>query len=472
MQVGVPPVNGQLLQQVEAQLVAEVHQLARAEEVGADGVDIAALHHEQVLPQPVLRRIHAALGMERQVVHPAEFHRRAVERGAAVAHFKTAEADHLTEDLLRLAFQVHAEGQRIEIRHFGVPALHRASGHLQADGLLRLLQGDEVGHQARDAVGVGDLRGHGDDVIGGQRRAGIGQRHLAAQHAGGIILQQRRLQEGVADMHRLHRVQEGGAAEADKLQRVAGHVKLHRGMAAVETHRYRVRAGRGLVGDIHLDGSEAAPLLRYRLAVPVDAPGGVDALEAEQYALAGPRVGHRHPAADDGAVVGVQVLHRHPVPAGDGIRRLLRVIVEDLAGLLDRRPRRLRRAAGQLRFGPREGPVRYFPLAFQPHRLDARQFRYPAGGDQRRLAAVGQRHRLHGGQGELGRNGVVNTGHHRWHTSPAENCPMIHRGLCQGKPRQLPPVTPRRYPLFLCIFSKRGVIGLTPSRKGAKTRVK
>ena len=78
------PVDGQFLQQVDAQLVAQRGQAARAEVMRADAVDVGLLHQLQVLPQPGFRGIQAVLRMIGEVIHPAELHRGAVQPRAFI----------------------------------------------------------------------------------------------------------------------------------------------------------------------------------------------------------------------------------------------------------------------------------------------------------------------------------------------------------------------------------------------------
>ena len=89
---------------------------------GAHGVDVVALHRQQVAAQGLHGHDTAAVGAEIVAVHALEHDAFAIEVHHAVFHFKPAEADALGNGFEHTAVRVaHGQQQVIEIRRLAAP---------------------------------------------------------------------------------------------------------------------------------------------------------------------------------------------------------------------------------------------------------------------------------------------------------------------------------------------------------------
>ena len=105
---------------------------------GANGIDVVALHGQQVAANLILRNGSTAFGAEIVAVRTLEHDALAVEVHDGVLQFEPAEADALANDLQHLAAAVlDREQQVIQIRRFAAPQARGFDRHLNVKLALR-----------------------------------------------------------------------------------------------------------------------------------------------------------------------------------------------------------------------------------------------------------------------------------------------------------------------------------------------
>ena len=337
------PVDGQLLQEVDAHLVAEAGELVVAEEVGAYGVDVGLLHEVEASPQPRFGRVHPVLGVIGEVVDAAELDGVAVELRPVGREVEPAKAGAVAEGLPGLPGGGELELDGVEVGEFVVPQRRPRDGGVEVDVLL---PGGGNGDALRRVEGLPPVaveKAQPQRRLGG-RVARVSQRDRAVDAAGVERFVELHAKRVFRDRAGLDGVQAGRLREARELDGVPNHVHLHVLVPTEEPHGDdRLFARREVIGRVDFDGRQTAAVVGQQRAVDVHPPRGVDRLEPQPNPLARPRCGDGDATAEHRAVVLVDVRERDAVPVGHLVIDLLRlgVGVEDLARLLHTLPQRV-----------------------------------------------------------------------------------------------------------------------------------
>ena len=266
-----------LVDDVQAQLVRDAVQAAGVRVVaGADGVDVVALHGDQVAAHLPFRHGAAALGAVVVTVHALEDDALPVEAHHAVHNFKAAEAHLLADELGFLPVLTQKRQLEIvQVRRFGAPEPGR--GHGQGEG----------------DRGRGVLLGHDDGVLVLEREGEAAAKavpgrelHGDLERRVGIAVVQQRLHPDILHVHIGRRVEEHITEQAGKAHEIlilepaagapAHHLTAELVFARDEVGRQLKVAGRERVG------READVV-----AVEPDDDAALRALKGDEHAPAG-----------------------------------------------------------------------------------------------------------------------------------------------------------------------------------------
>ena len=266
-----------LVDDVQAQLVRDAVQAAGVRVVaGADGVDVVALHGDQVAAHLPFRHGAAALGAVVVAVHALEDDALPVEAHHAVHDFKAAEA-HLLAD--ELGFPAVLTQQRkleiVQVRRLGAPEPGR--GHGQGEGNRG--RGVLLGHD--DGILVLEREGEAAaEAVPGRELHGDLKRRV------GIAVVQQRLHPEVLHVHVGRRVEEHIAEQAGK----AHEILILEPAAGAPAHHLAaelVLPGDEVGRQLEVAGRERIGREADIVAVEPDDDAALRALEGDKHALAG-----------------------------------------------------------------------------------------------------------------------------------------------------------------------------------------
>ena len=261
-------------QHVDAELVAEVVEVGVVGIVArADGIDIEALHHQQVLLRLLVGHGASALGAEVVAVHAVEDDALAVDQqGAVGTHRHLTQAHLAAAHVKHLVAVLQSDDEGVELRLLGVPQARVGDAQAAQRDLSR--RGDAHALLGHDGAAVHNLRLHGAIGKGGTLHVdddAVGGHCIVATEGGG--------EEVVADLRLRSRPKEHVARDARQAPVVLALQERAAG-EAIHAHGYIIGSRAHVLCNIKVRGQVAVLGIAYKLSVHPDVVAVSGTIEA------------------------------------------------------------------------------------------------------------------------------------------------------------------------------------------------